>query len=137
MGQAAHEHTVDPAMKMRALMTLTNHIGALNAIGMGELYESVTGRQWRNRINDTRPIRQIITQLRREGQRICSSPAQNGGGYYLASAASELGDYLRKNKIRALKLLKMNATIEQISLPELLGQLKLQLEEGTNEETAG
>jgi hypothetical protein len=138
MGQATQGHKVDPALKMRTLMILTDHIGALNAVGMGELYELATGSTWKNRINDTRIIRTVIEQLRHEGQRICSSPARDGG-YYLASAASELVDYLRKNKSRALKALAMNSAMLRVSLPELLGQMKLELEGGADNdaETAG
>jgi hypothetical protein len=128
---------VDQALRLRTLWALTEHVGAMNAIGMGELYERVTGQRWENRINDTRPIRTIITRLRREGLRICSSPDRNGGGYYLAATGSELSDYLRKNKIRALKMLKMNSTMLRVSLPELLGQMKLELEvEGSHESQA-
>lgn len=117
-------------MKMAAMMALSDHIGSINAIGMAELHEAVTGESWENRINDTRRIRLVITELRREGRRICSSPASSGGGYYLAAAGSELVDYLRKNKTRALKLLDMNAQISRVNLPNYLAQIALELEGG-------
>jgi len=123
-------------MKMKALSLMTDHIGSINAIGMAELFEQVTGETWKNRINDTRLLRYIITELRHEGRRICSSPSKNGGGYYLAAAGSELADYLRKNKIRALRLLAMNAKIKKVNLPNYLGQIKLELEDGHEEDAA-
>jgi len=132
MGQATYNE-IYQTLKMRTLMILTDHIGALNAVGMGDLYEMATGEHWKNRINDTRLIRKVVAQLRHEGQRICSSSAPDGG-YYLASAASELVDYLRRNKSRALKMLAMNSAMMRVSLPELLGQIKLELEGGADEE---
>lgn len=120
-------------LKTPTLAELTNHIGEFNAIGMAELYEAVTGDIWQNRINDTRAIRRVITALRRNGVPICSSAAQNGGGYYLAAAGSELREYLRRQKIRALKILGRNAKIQKISLPNYLGQLRLEMEGGDDE----
>jgi hypothetical protein len=122
--------------KSRALAELTGHIGAINAIGMAELYEAVTGEVWSHRINDTRVIRKIITALRNDGIRVCSSASRNGGGYYLAAAGSELADYTRKNKLRALKLLAMNARIMKTNLPNYLGQIRLELEEADGQNAA-
>jgi hypothetical protein len=117
-------------LKMKLLSVMTDHIGNFHAIGMAELFEEVTGEVWEHRINDTRVIRKLITDLRKEGRRICSTSRKDGGGYYLAAAGSELVDYLRKNKIRALKLLSMNAKIKRINLPNYLGQIKLEMEAG-------
>jgi hypothetical protein len=124
-------------LKTPTLAELTNHIGEFNAIGMAELYKAVTGESWDNRINDTRAIRRVITALRREGVPICSSAAQNGGGYYLAAAGSELNGYLRRQKLRALKILARNAKIQKTSLPNYLGQLRLEMEGGDDKEAAG
>lgn len=115
------------------LGALTSHIGEPHAIGMGELYELVYGESWRNRINDTRILRKAITDLREEGIPICSVASHSGGGYYLAAAGSELAGYLRSSERRALKILKRNATIKKISLPDYLGQMKLNMEGGENE----
>jgi len=122
--------------KSRALAELTNHIGAINAIGMAELYETVTGEAWSHRINDTRVIRKVVTALRKDHIRVCSSASRNGGGYYLAAAGSELLGYTRKNKIRALKLLSMNAGMLKTNLPSYLGQLKLELEDANGQDAA-
>jgi hypothetical protein len=120
--------------KVKLLMELSTHIGELNAIGMAVLYEKVFGAEWSNKINDTRRIRTLITIMRREGIPICSVSAQNGGGYYLASAGSELISYLSRSERRALNILARNARIKRISLPEYLGQMKLNMEGSGNAE---
>ncbi len=115
------------------LAELSSHIGEPNAIGMGELYELVYGEPWSNRINDTRALRTVIEWMRSEGIPICSVASANGGGYYIAAAGSELANYLRRDERRALKILKRCATIKKISLPDYLGQMKLNMEGGENE----
>jgi len=121
------------ARRTRVLTILASHIGSYNAIGMGELYEAVFDRPWTDRISDTRALRKVVTDLRAEGVPICSSAAQEGGGYYLAAAGSELANYLRRSEIRALKILKRNARIKKISLPDYLGQMRLNMEAGDGE----
>jgi len=119
------------------LAVLALHIGSVHAIGMGELYEQVYGEPWENRINDTRALRHVITALRREGIPINSSTAKTGGGYYHPAAGSELANYLRRNKIRALKILNINAKITRVSLPNYLGQCQLEMGEvGHGDEAA-
>lgn len=118
----------DAGYRIRLHSELTSHIGQANAIGMAELYEAVYGETWANRINDTRKLRKLITDMRREGVAICSVSDRSGGGYFLAAAGSELKDYLRRSKVRALKILGRVSKIQKISLPELLGQMKLEME---------
>ena len=102
-------------LKQRILVELTkNHIGAEKAIGMGELYTLVFNEDWRNRINDTRMLRKIITELRWDGVPICSVSTANGGGYYLASVGSELAEFLEKKRRRGIKLFsRRNGTHER------------------------
>lgn len=110
------------------LAALTGHIGEPNAIGMGELYELVYGEPWANRINDTRALRKAITDLRDEGVAICSVATSYGGGYYLAAAGSELAGYMRRNERQALRKLMRNAKMKKVSLPDYLGQMRLNME---------
>jgi hypothetical protein len=121
-------------IKGKISATLALHIGEPNAVGMGELYEAVFGAPWENRINDTRRLRTYITRLRREGIPVCSVTSSDGGGYYLPAGSSELVDYLRRSKVRALKILLRVAKIQRVSLPELLGQMRLEME-GKHETT--
>jgi len=117
-------------LKQCILAELTHHIGIEKAIGMGELYEIVFKEGWHHRINDTRSLRRIITELRWDGVPICSVPLRDGGGYYLASVGSELADFLEKKKKRGLKELAQAAKIQRVSLSEMLGQMALNLREG-------
>lgn len=115
-------------LKSRLLMVMPRHIGAAKSIGMGELYETVFGEDYEHRINDTRRLRKIVTELRHDGVPICSSPGRSGGGYYLASAGSELAEFCEKLRKQALRKLSMEAKIRKITLPELIGQLRLDLD---------
>jgi len=123
----------DAECRIRLHSTLTSHIGRANAVGMAELYEAVYDRPWSNRINDTRKLRTLVTEMRREGVAICSTAFSVGGGYYLAAGGSELKDYLRRTKVQALKKLARVAKIQRVSLPELLGQMRLEMEAGHDE----
>lgn len=119
----------------KTLSLLSEHIGETNAVGMAELYEAVYDRPWSNRINDTRALRKVVTDLRAVGVPICSVASSISGGYYLAAAGSELKSYLRRSEKRALLILMRNSRIKKISLPEYLGQMKLNME-GSHDEAA-
>ena len=113
--------------KAKLLAELSRHIGKHNAIGMGELYSRVFDKSWGHKINDTRQIRRVVTTLRNEGVPICSASDCNTGGYYLASAGSELENYCSRIRRRGLQALMMEAKIRRTALPELLGQIQLSL----------
>ena len=121
MKQEDHE-----ALKGRLLAILTRHVGHEKAVDMGALFEQVFGREWHNKINDTRELRTLITEARDEGVPICSVSRQQGGGYYLAAVDSELQDYLKRLRGRALRALQREARLRRQSLPELLGQMQLE-----------
>ena len=116
------------AYKARLLAEISRHIGEERAIGMDRLYDVVFDGPVNHKINDTRKLRKVVTDLRYEGVPICSVSSKDGGGYYLAAAGSEFRDYRDRQKRRALKILARVAKMERISLPELLGQMKLNLE---------
>lgn len=119
----------------RLLREMVRHIGKSRAIGMGELYEKVFERPWQHRINDTRPLRKLIKKLqedRRNPLAICSSPE----GYFLAAAGSELTDFIQgRLKKPALKKLTLAALLERKSLPDLLGQLQMEMRPGAGAES--
>ncbi|MDZ7831653.1 MAG: hypothetical protein U5L07_07860 [Desulfobacterales bacterium] len=112
--------------KSTLLQVMTEHVGRENAIGMGELYDRVICEPWTHRINDTRYLRKLLTELRRDGVPICSSASREGGGYYLAAAGSELARYCENLHRRALSLLSREARLKKMTLPELVGQLSLE-----------
>ncbi|MEM5789268.1 MAG: hypothetical protein AAGU11_18295 [Syntrophobacteraceae bacterium] len=113
--------------ELRLIKVLGHHPGKNRAIGAGSLYEAVFGKPWRDKIRDTRKLRELVTKLRNEGYPICSSSDSEGGGYYLASAGSELADHCRRIHARAMKLLVMEAKLRKLSLPELMGQISTAL----------
>lgn len=114
-------------LKSVLLQEMTRHVGASRAIGMGELYVRVFQRAWENRINDTRRLRLLVTELRRRGVPICSTAGRTGGGYYLAAAASDLDAYCQRLRTRALKLLAQESRLRQMTMPDLLGQIQLKM----------
>src|ERR1035437_9203500 len=107
------KHKIDTAQaRQRLLSEMTSHIGEANAISMTALYTAVFDRPWDDRINNTRPVRKLITVMREEGVPICSVATAGGGGYYLPAAGSELAVYLRRSERRALLILMRNAKIK-------------------------
>lgn len=115
--------------KLRLMSELSGRTGKSKAVDMGVLYERVFGEQYSsNKINGTRKLRELITELRKEGVPICSVSTRDGGGYYLASAGSDLEDYCSRIRSRALKLLKMESDLRKVALPSLLHQIQLNLD---------
>lgn len=115
------------AAKTKLLVIMSQHVGAAKVIGMGELYEAVFEQPYGHRINGTRDLRKLVTDLRHDGVPICSVTSHSSPGYYLAAAGSELDDYTSRDKRRALKILAKVAKIRDLSMPELLGQMALEL----------
>jgi DNA-binding IclR family transcriptional regulator len=69
-----------------------------------------------------RRLRQLISELREEGIAICATPET---GYYLAVTPEELAESCRFLHERAMRSLLLASRMQKISLPDLLGQLKL------------
>jgi hypothetical protein len=115
----------DKDYKARLLYVLTKHVGKTRSISMAELYKELFGEVPKNKINQARIIRELVTELRKEGVPICSDTDREGGGYYLAAAGGELENYCMRLRIRALKILQMEANLRKKTLPELLGQIAL------------
>lgn len=111
----------------KLLQVLAMHVGREHAIDMGDLYTRVFGRMVSHKINDSRDIRKLITALRRKGIPIGSTSKRDGGGYYLVRASSELDEYCSALRKRALRALVMEARLRKMSMPELLGQMQMNL----------
>jgi len=118
----------------KVLGILTRHVGRENAIGMGELYERIYGEPWSNRINDTRRLRKLITNLRYSGHVIMETRSRSGGGYYIPRSRWEASQYIKRRKHEAVRKLYMISQMEEIGLAELLGQMQLNLKEGRRPE---
>ena len=69
-----------------------------------------------------RGLRTLIGQLREEGIAICATPET---GYFLAVAPDELQESCKFLHDRAMRSLLLASRMQKISLPDLLGQLKL------------
>jgi len=108
---------------------LSHHVGRAHAIGMGELYTRVYKKEWRHRINDTRDLRQDITDLRDAGRRICATADAVGGGYYLPASDSEWDAFRAREIGQAARRIKRIRTMYRISIEEAVHQVRLILEE--------
>lgn len=69
-----------------------------------------------------REVRKLVSELRREGTAICAKPKS---GYFLAVTPDELRESCEFLHQRALHSLLLASRIQNVSLPDLLGQLKL------------
>ncbi|PKN67165.1 MAG: hypothetical protein CVU57_04230 [Deltaproteobacteria bacterium HGW-Deltaproteobacteria-15] len=121
-------------LKYRVLSILNRHIGKEKAIDMGELYERVYEQTYKHKINDTRPLRTIITMLRKEGNLICSTRSKTGGGYYLPRSGHEFNQLADRILSEGIKKIQIVARMKQVGLAELLGQMALNLKGGGSEE---
>lgn len=97
-------------------------------VNMAELYEQVFDRPCGHAINDSRELRHLITRMRRDGVPIVSSDRSEGGGYRLAEGPDDLERFCARFRRRGLASLSVEAALRKKSLPELLGQLALEVE---------
>jgi len=115
-------------LKSRLKSILMDHVGPSRKIGMGELFELVLQEGYANRINDTKFIRILVDELQHEGTRICSSRSRVNGGYWLAATGTELNAYCDVLKSEIMRKGRKIAALQHIALPELLGQMSLNLQ---------
>jgi len=106
--------------KRRIIDALFHHPGQGKAIGADELYRLTFRDECENKINDTRPLRRIITELRRQGYPIGSISRKLGGGYYWATR-EELNSWRDRVEKTALKKLQMINHMKKTA-KELSGQ---------------
>lgn len=69
-----------------------------------------------------RRLRTLISALREDGIAICGTPPT---GYYIPVTPEELGESCAFLEHRALHSLRLLSRMKKVSLPDLLGQLKL------------
>lgn len=69
-----------------------------------------------------REVRKLVSALRRDGTAICAKPKT---GYFLAVTPDELRESCEFLHHRAMTSLQLASRIQNVSLPDLLGQLKL------------
>lgn len=81
-------------------------------------------------------VRQIVRDLIVKHGELIGSIAGAGSlnhspGYYMITDEAEVKEVVKSLKERALKILQRGAKIEKVGLREFIGQLKLELEYGT------
>lgn len=69
-----------------------------------------------------RSLRTAISMLREEGIAVVGTPES---GYYLAQTSEEVEECCQFLRSRAMHSLTIEARLRQLSLPELLGQMRL------------
>lgn len=114
--------------RFRAISILTKRIGRQKAIAMPDFYRQVFGEEPKSHVSGTRKIRALITQLREDGEPICSTTSGSGGGYYLASVGSELDDFCERLRSSALRKLVIVSRLKKTPLQNLCTQLELDLQ---------
>lgn len=103
----------------RVLWALAMRKGAANGIKASDLVREICG--------ETSPalerqLRHVIEELRRAGQHVCGEPTN---GYYIAASTEELLRTVKFLHDRAMTSLSQAAAMQNVSLPDLAGQLRL------------
>lgn len=96
---------------------LAKHRGRDHGISVAEL-SVVTGLS-------ARTLREAISELRTRGHAIVGTPET---GYYIAQTPDEVQECCRFLRARAMHSLTIEARLRRLALPELLGQLALELQ---------
>lgn len=72
-----------------------------------------------------RDVRKAVSDLREDGVPIAATPKT---GYYLAETADEIDECCQFLRRRALHSLRLESRLRKVALPELLGQIQLDLQ---------
>lgn len=117
-------------IKARLRAVLLHHTSPDAAIRMVALIPAVLGEHvipWR-RYDQSRLIRSLVEQLRREGLPVCIRGGSRDGGYFVSAAHAErTAAWFRK---RAFSAFRQEAALRRISLRELFTQYELDLTQG-------
>lgn len=113
---------------------LREHRGPEACITMTQLYHAVTDDLVipQRRYDQTRIVRSVVEQLRREGCPIALK-AGIGGGYFWARSEAELDTTVRWFHRRAMSSLQQEAALKRVPFGELLRQYHLELEDTETE----
>jgi len=102
------------------LAALSSHIGQAAGINGRDLVVEITWRSPRDA--QCRKLRMVIEELRHEGQHIAADPEH---GYFIAQTTAELNNSCRFLYNRAMTSLSQISAMKNISLPDIAGQLKI------------
>lgn len=103
------------------LSELQHHIGNDQGIHVRDLVRSITG-QTEATEHLERKVREVVTELRMQGQHVCGNPAS---GYFMAADANELQATCNFLYARSMTGLQQIAAMQRISMPDLRGQFHL------------
>jgi len=102
---------------------LERHTGEQGGITAARLVAEITGSLSPSPSAE-RKLRDIIAHLRHDGLPVCGHPVT---GYYLAESSEELELTCRFLRKRALHSLVQEAQLRKLALPDLLGQIALEM----------
>lgn len=102
------------ATENELLTVLSGHIGRDNGARVEVLATTLKVTE--------RRVREFVSQLREQGYAVCGHPTT---GYYMASKSSEIEETCQFLRARAMHSLHLEAKMRKISLPDLIGQMKL------------
>lgn len=111
-------HDVTPSAVLAALQ---GRVGAANGIKASDLTYVITRRI---SAADERRLRDCVVFLRTQGHAVCASPEH---GYFLAANDDELNATCRFLLDRAMTGLQQVCALKHHALPDLAGQLGLEL----------
>jgi hypothetical protein len=115
-------------VKARVREILERHEGPGDCITMTALHSQATGQviiPWR-RYDQSRLVRSLVAELRREG---CPIGDRGGreGGYFWAADRQQLEPTIAKLHARALSSLRQEAVLKRVRAEELLQQYEIEL----------
>lgn len=102
------------------LAALRNHIGRERGVTAPQLVMEVLGRTG---TGDERRLRDLVVELRLQGHHVCAVPGR--GGYFLAETPEELEETMTFLRDRAMTSLMQASRMRGISIPDLIGQMRL------------
>ncbi len=98
----------------RLLNVLSQHQGRERGIAAGALATELGVSQ--------RQLRKLVSQVRDDGIAVCGKPST---GYFMPVTPEELQESCAFLEHRALHSLRLLSRMKRVSLPDLVGQLKL------------
>ncbi len=111
----AHDGVSETQRVRLVALLAEHHIGAAHGITGHELAAQlgIPGRR----------VRKLVEASRTSGVAICGLPST---GYYIAENAGDVESTCHFLRSRSMKTLMLEARLRKLTLPDLLGQLKLE-----------
>lgn len=106
------------------LAVLSSHQGAARGMTAGDLVGSVN-RVAGTKLIGERQLRHLVVDLRMRGHHVCATPEH---GYFIAATEDELTATCKFLFQRGMTGLQQVAAMRKVSLPDLAGQLRINLE---------